>query len=226
MPPFFSKETRQTFALIATGIHQSLDFYADLRDTKTCQNPTDTSGTTQDEGTEVMDLDGSNENYTDGSNEDYTHGSNEGYYCNSDHESTGSNENTEILAGYRASLSSITEDMLMRIETGGHSIISAVSKFIQRYSRLKDSHAPSPAIADALHMFGKTSSKFICIPLCVVLVRFHLINPRRACAARVTVLSLCVCVCVCVCYLANSYAVNVRVQSKVRIESKCSLEAF
>ena len=175
MPPFFSKETRQTFALIATGIHQSLDFYADLRDTKTCQNPTDTSGTTQDEGTEVMDLDGSNENYTDGSNEDYTHGSNEGYYCNSDHESTGSNENTEILAGYRASLSSITEDMLMRIETGDHSIISAVSKFIQRYSRLKDSHAPSPAMADALHMFGKTSSKFICIPLCVVLVRFHLI---------------------------------------------------
>jgi len=63
----------------------------------------------------------------------------------------------------------------MRIETGDHSIISAVSKFIQRYSRLKDSHAPSPAMADALHMFGKTSSKFICIPLCVVLVRFHLI---------------------------------------------------
>jgi len=25
-----------------------------------------------------------------------------------------------------------------------------------------------------------------------------IINPRRACAARVTVLSLCVCVCVCV----------------------------
>ena len=27
----------------------------------------------------------------------------------------------------------------------------------------------------------------------------HIINPRRACAARVTVVVLCVCVCVCVC---------------------------
>ena len=27
----------------------------------------------------------------------------------------------------------------------------------------------------------------------------RLINPRRACAARVTVVALCVCVCVCVC---------------------------
>ena len=29
--------------------------------------------------------------------------------------------------------------------------------------------------------------------------RWLFINPRRACAARITVLSLCVCVCVCVC---------------------------
>ena len=28
---------------------------------------------------------------------------------------------------------------------------------------------------------------------------FDFINPRRACAARVTVLGLCVCVCACVC---------------------------
>ena len=57
---------------------------------------------------------------------------------------------------------------------------------------------------------------------------FRLINPRRACAARVTVLSLCVCACVseCVCYLANSYADNVQVQSKIRIERKCGTEGF
>ena len=30
-------------------------------------------------------------------------------------------------------------------------------------------------------------------------VSHSLINPRRACAARVTVVVLCVCVCVCVC---------------------------
>ena len=50
------------------------------------------------------------------------------------------------------------------------------------------------------------------------------INPRRACAARVTVLSLSVCECVC--YLANSSAVNVRVQSKIRIESKRGTKGF
>ena len=50
------------------------------------------------------------------------------------------------------------------------------------------------------------------------------INPRRACAARVTVLSLSVCVCVC--YLANSYAVNAQVQSKIRIECKCATKGF
>ena len=32
-----------------------------------------------------------------------------------------------------------------------------------------------------------------------ILCEVSLINPRRACAARVTVLGLCVCVCVCVC---------------------------
>ena len=55
-----------------------------------------------------------------------------------------------------------------------------------------------------------------------------IINPRRACAARVTVLSLSVCAWVseCVCYLANSYADNVQVQSKIRIERKCGTEGF
>jgi len=33
-----------------------------------------------------------------------------------------------------------------------------------------------------------------------------LVNPRRACAARVTVLGLCVCVCVCVCVSVSTYS--------------------
>ena len=39
---------------------------------------------------------------------------------------------------------------------------------------------------------------------------------------------LCVCVCVCewVCYLANSYAVNAQIQSKIRIECKCATKGF
>ena len=42
----------------------------------------------------------------------------------------------------------------------------------------------------------------------------HLINPRRACAARVTVLALCVCLCVCVsvCYRSSSYSVRFSLQ--------------
>ena len=53
---------------------------------------------------------------------------------------------------------------------------------------------------------------------------YTVINPWRACAARVIVLSLSVCVCECVwvCYLANSYAVNVNVQVQIRYESKAN----
>ena len=35
--------------------------------------------------------------------------------------------------------------------------------------------------------------------MCTVHIIIMFINPRRACAARVTVLGLCVCVCLCVC---------------------------
>ena len=82
----------------------------------------------------------------------------------------------------------------------------------------------------AFHTTGMTVALmgFVLEPLdCLCRV---LINPRRACAARVTVLSLSVCVCVCVrvcvCYLANSYAVNAQVQSKIRIECKCATKGF
>ena len=57
-----------------------------------------------------------------------------------------------------------------------------------------------------------------------VVTGVSVVNPRRACAARVTVLSLSVRERVC--YLANSYAVNVQVQSEIRIESKCGTEGF
>ena len=66
---------------------------------------------------------------------------------------------------------------------------------------------------------------YIIIQLSVKTTNFHIvINPRRACTVRVTVLS--VCVCVCVCHLANSNVINVWVQSKIRIKSKCGIEGF
>ena len=44
----------------------------------------------------------------------------------------------------------------------------------------------------------------------------YIFNPRRACAARVTVLALCVCVClsVCVfvCYRSSSYSIRFNLQ--------------
>jgi len=49
-----------------------------------------------------------------------------------------------------------------------------------------------------------------------------LVNPQRTCIARVTVVSLCVCVCVCV----SVTSPKVRVQSKIRSESKCGTEGF
>ena len=42
---------------------------------------------------------------------------------------------------------------------------------------------------------------FCCVPMALVFCPFDLINPRRACAVRVTVVVLCVCV-VCLCVQA------------------------
>ena len=39
----------------------------------------------------------------------------------------------------------------------------------------------------------------VCVLCSLWVIQHSLINPRRACAARVTVVVLCVCVCVCVC---------------------------
>ena len=63
-------------------------------------------------------------------------------------------------------------------------------------------------------------------PICLLIAHYmFFINPQRACAARVTVLSLCV-VHECVCYLANSYAINVQGRSKIQIECKCAAKGF
>ena len=51
----------------------------------------------------------------------------------------------------------------------------------------------------------------VCVYVCgVVVVCVHVVNPRRACAARVTVVVLCVCVCVCVCVCQCVQAAHLR----------------
>ena len=44
-----------------------------------------------------------------------------------------------------------------------------------------------------------------CLSMCMLLQLHNIINPRRACLARVTVLGLSVCVCVCVCVCVSVY---------------------
>ena len=57
------------------------------------------------------------------------------------------------------------------------------------------------------HVLTRDSSLHI-LPLSILLLSsiFVIINPRRACAARVTVVVLCVCVCVCVCVCLHLFS--------------------
>jgi len=50
-----------------------------------------------------------------------------------------------------------------------------------------------------LHDIAFLYNRYIISLICTILLKYHgIINPRHACAARVTVLGLCVCVSVCV----------------------------
>ena len=48
----------------------------------------------------------------------------------------------------------------------------------------------------------------------------HFINPRRACAARVTVVGLCVCVCVCVCVCLSTFILELQAAKR---NKKCAI---
>ena len=52
---------------------------------------------------------------------------------------------------------------------------------------------------------------YLCMLLCVIII-----NPRRACAARVTVVVLCVCMYVCVCVCVHSYLLPHTLESQKR----------
>ena len=58
------------------------------------------------------------------------------------------------------SLNAITTDLMGRLMEGDHTILSGVTKFIRTYDAMKQSHSPTPAIAYALHNFGRPDSKF------------------------------------------------------------------
>ena len=65
----------------------------------------------------------------------------------------------EYIEAYRAKLDDITNDMLLRLETGDDNFVSGLNKFIREYGKMKTSLCPTPAIAHSLHVFGKSDSK-------------------------------------------------------------------
>ena len=57
------------------------------------------------------------------------------------------------------SLNEVTTDLIDRLKEGDHTILSGITKFIRTYKMMKQSHSPTPAIAYALHNFGRPDSK-------------------------------------------------------------------
>ena len=70
--------------------------------------------------------------------------------------------------------------------------------------------AQSPVVACS----SRRTQARILAPLFTVITLLHWLNPRRACAARVTVVVLCVCVCVCVCPRPSSATDATKRQSR------------
>ena len=58
----------------------------------------------------------------------------------------------EYIEAYRAKLDDITNDMLLRLETGDDNFVSGLNKFIREYRKMKTSLCPTPAIAHSLHV--------------------------------------------------------------------------
>ena len=58
----------------------------------------------------------------------------------------------EYIEAYKEKLEDITNDMLLRLETGDGNFISGLNKFIREYRKMKTSLFPTPAIAHSLQM--------------------------------------------------------------------------
>ena len=69
-------------------------------------------------------------------------------------------------------------------------------------------HVQGGVLSQNVHIGYITQALYCCI-----------INPRRACAARVTVLGLCVCVCVCVSAALFSHLAQLRGKQEIRATS-------
>ena len=69
----------------------------------------------------------------------------------------------EYIEAYKEKLDDITNDMLLRLETGDGIFISGLNKFIWEYGKMKTSLCPTPATAHSLHIVGKNNRKLYSI---------------------------------------------------------------
>ena len=156
IPPFFSKEARRLFAVIARGEMNvmEVDFYADLRDLsknvdelrtaeeRVDMNEVNTGNTivitcsTSPNGSNPFQDD---ENGIEGDDTD---------------EFDKDDPWRAQVNLFRNDLTELVEDMASRLVTADGNVISAVTKFI-----MMASHPPTSTISHALHNFGKSDSK-------------------------------------------------------------------
>ena len=153
---FFSKQARQTFAVLAVGASKvmEVDFYANLRDTEVTQ---DTIHSPQLSGDDY-DVQSNNTGVltsTETPSRDVINHS----QCIQNQ----ADEWSQIVGVYKTKLNEIIDDLILHLETGDQNIASGVNKFISMYAKLKASHSPTPAIGHALHMYTIIYNKIICV---------------------------------------------------------------
>ena len=150
IPPFFSKQARQTFAILAVGASKvmEIDFYAHLRDTEVTHDTVQSSANDYDINSHTPTITSTETPRTEVVN-------------HSHHTQKQADEWSQIIGTYKTKLNEITDDLILRLQKGDQNVTSGVSKFISMYTKLKASHSPSSAIGHALHMFAKEDSEYI-----------------------------------------------------------------
>lgn len=141
IPPFHSKEARYFFAVLARGEDNEMDinFYSDLSEVNPPKR--DITGKKKKANSTVMTDNDEIENHASPS---------------STISETHEHHWEEQIQGSHAS---IVEDLMHRVKDMDTNVISGVCKFIRVYNAMKNTHAPGPTIAHALHKFATQDSK-------------------------------------------------------------------
>ena len=149
IPPFHSKEARYFFAVLARGEDNEMDinFYSDLSEV----NPPKRDITGKKIGQFYSDDHLIDNDIPD----EIEHHASPSSTISETHE----HHWEEQIQGFHASLNSIVEDLMHRVKDMDTNVISGVCKFIRVYNAMKNTHAPGPTIAHALHKFATQDSK-------------------------------------------------------------------